>query len=212
MNIATLTELWQNQQIELQKSLEINKELAREINTIKINHLLTSMRPIKLFALIVGVLWIILVDGLLVATFHISSSYFFWSALMQTFITKIAVGIYLYQLVLIHQTDFSGSVVKVQQQLAKLTLSTLWVSRVLFLQLPLWAVFWWTDAFLKQLTPLSQSFLLATTMVFTALAIWLFLNIRMENSEKAWFRWIFRGKEWEPLAKAREMLGEIVPG
>ena len=51
---------------------------------------------------------------------------------MQTFITKIAVGIYLYQLVLIHQTDFSGSVVKVQQQLAKLTLSTLWVSRVLF--------------------------------------------------------------------------------
>lgn len=210
MNLATLTELWQSQQIELQKSLEINKELAKEVNTIKIHHLLTSMRPIKLFALILGVLWIIFVDGLLVATYHISSSYFFWCALMQSFITKIAIGIYIYQLVLIHQTDFSGSVGKVQQQLAKLTLSTLWVSRVLFLQLPLWVVFWWTDAFLEQLTPLSQSFLLATTMVFTAGAIWLFINIRMENSDKTWFRWIFSGKEWEPLAKAKEMLDDIV--
>ena len=134
----------------------------------------------------------------------------FWSALMQTFITKIAVGIYLYQLVLIHQTDFQWVGSKSHNNLQEANPIYLG-KRGLFYNFPLGS-FWWTDAFLKQLTPLSQSFYWQLSWYFTALAIWLFLNIRMENSEKPGSGWIFRGKEWEPLAKTSwEMLGEIVP-
>lgn len=136
MNITELTELWQNQQVHLQQSMEMNKVLAKEVQTMKLQQLFSSMRPIKIFTLVVGLLWVVFVDSILVATYGIASPYFFWSALLQSTITKVAIGVYLYQLILLYQTDVSHAVSAVQQRIAHLTLSTLWVTRILFLQLP----------------------------------------------------------------------------
>jgi hypothetical protein len=40
-------------------------------------------------------------------------------------------------------------------------------------------------------------------------AVWLFLNIKYENREKKWFRWLFSGKEWDPILKAMELIKQI---
>ena len=209
MNIQELTIKWQEQHVAIQQHIKINQNLAMEVGKMKVYHLFASMRPIKKFALVVGILWILFVDSLLIATFDFASPYFWVSALLQSLITKVAIGIYTYQLILIYQTDISEAVADTQQRIAKLTLSTLWVTRILILQLPLWACFWWTDAFLQTLTPIIRALLLAVVIVFIAIALWLFLNIKMENSEKRWFRMIFSGREWEPLVKAKEVLGEL---
>ncbi|MBL0082434.1 MAG: hypothetical protein IPP37_08360 [Saprospiraceae bacterium] len=77
MNITELTELWQNQQVHLQQSMEMNKVLAKEVQTMKLQQLFSSMRPIKIFTLVVGLLWVVFVDSILVATYGIASPYFF---------------------------------------------------------------------------------------------------------------------------------------
>ncbi|HMS98246.1 MAG TPA: hypothetical protein PKA12_05845 [Saprospiraceae bacterium] len=209
MNITELTELWQNQQVHLQQSMEMNKVLAKEVQTLKLQQLFSSMRPIKIFTLVVGLLWVVFVDSILVATYGIASPYFFWSALLQSAITKVAIGVYLYQLILLYQTDVSHAVSAVQQRIAHLTVSTLWVSRILFLQLPLWTTFWWTESFINEISPLAKSLLFSTVILFAAVALGLFINIRIKNREKPWFRWIFRGREWDPLVKAQEVLEEL---
>lgn len=209
MNITELTELWQNQQVHLQQSMEMNKVLAKEVQTLKLQQLFSSMRPIKIFTLVVGLLWVVFVDSILVATYGIASPYFFWSALLQSAITKVAIGVYLYQLILLYQTDVSHAVSAVQQRIAHLTLSTFWVSRILFLQLPLWTTFWWTESFINEISPLAKSLLFSTVILFAAVALGLFINIRIKNREKPWFRWIFRGREWDPLVKAQEVLEEL---
>ncbi|MBL0082433.1 MAG: hypothetical protein IPP37_08355 [Saprospiraceae bacterium] len=121
----------------------------------------------------------------------------------------MAIGVYLYQLILLYQTDVSHAVSAVQQRIAHLTLSTLWVTRILFLQLPLWTTFWWTESFINGISPLAKSLLFSTVILFAAVALGLFINIRIKNREKPWFRWIFRGREWDPLVRAKELLGEL---
>lgn len=209
MNLTELTELWQNQQVQLQQTMEMNKVLTKEVHTLKLQQLFSSMRPIKIFTLVVGLLWVVFVDSILVTTYGIASPYFFWSALLQSAITKVAIGVYLYQLVLLYQTDVIHAVSAVQQRIAHLTLSTLWVTRILFLQLPLWTTFWWTESFINGISPLAKSLIFAIAILFTAAALWLFLNIRIENSSKPWFRWIFGGREWDPLVRAQEVLEEL---
>ncbi len=209
MNITELTEHWQNQKVQLQQNIEMNKVLAKEVQSLKLQQLFSSMSPIKIFTLVVGLFWVVFVDSILVATYGIASPYFFWSALLQSAITKVAIGVYLYQLVLLYQTDVSNAVSAVQQRIAQLTLTTLWVTRILFLQLPLWTTFWWTESFINGISPLAKSLLFSTVVLFAAVAIGLFINIRIENREKPWFRWIFRGREWDPLMKAQEVLEEL---
>ncbi len=40
-------------------------------------------------------------------------------------------------------------------------------------------------------------------------AVWLFLNIKYDNRDKKWFRWLFKGKEWDPIIKAMELISQI---
>jgi hypothetical protein len=47
------------------------------------------------------------------------------------------------------------------------------------------------------------------TTSFTVLAIWLFFNIRYENRDKRWFRYIISGIEWTPVIKSMELCREI---
>lgn len=47
------------------------------------------------------------------------------------------------------------------------------------------------------------------TAVFTYVAYWLFVNIKMENRHRKWFRIIFEGREWTPLMKAMDILQQL---
>lgn len=44
------------------------------------------------------------------------------------------------------------------------------------------------------------------SLIFFMAALWLFVNIRFENRERKWFKFIFRGAEWTPLMKAMQIL------
>ncbi|AEE47916.1 hypothetical protein [Haliscomenobacter hydrossis] len=207
MNDEELKALWQTQAQKLEENLLFTRKNAEEISKMKVQSALASMKPLKIFTIIVGILWVGFVDLLIINSWPFGNLFFLVSAAIQVILTKLAIGVYLYQLVLIAQVDLGTPVLEAQEKMARLKASTLWVTRLLFLQLPIWTTFYLNVQMLKQ--PLALFINLLLTVLFTWAALWLFFNIKYENRHKKWFRLIFEGKEWTPVIQSMELLDEI---
>lgn len=201
--------LWKSYDQKLEANLLLNRKNTADITGMKVQSLLASMKPIKIFTLVVGVLWVLFVDTLIINLFAIANPFFLISAGIQVLLTKFAIGIYLYQLILIHQVDVSEPIVATQSRLTRLQSSTLWVARLLFLQLPVWTTFYWNKSMLENGNTFLYIIQIAVTLAFAFLAVWLFLNIRYENRDKKWFKLIFDGVEWTPVIRSMELYKEI---
>lgn len=213
MESSEIINLWKAYDRKLESSLLLNQSNAIELTRLKTKSLLSSMTPLKLFTIIVGLLWVsiggTLVSHLFVHAYASVSPFFLYSAAFQLLLTAIGIGIYLYQLVLIHQMDITDTLIKTQKRLAQLKSSTLWVARILLLQLPAWTTFYWSMDLIRS-GHLPYIFLNSVvTLIAIAVSLWLFINIRYENREKKWFKLIFEGKEWTPVIKAIELQKEI---
>jgi hypothetical protein len=191
----------------------IQKKNVEAISQMKLHYFLDSMKPLKKIAIIVGIVWVLFWDTILynlcMYAFDKVAVFFLVSVGVQVIITKIALGLYVYQLILIHQVDVSDSVWKAQEVLAKLKTSTLWVGRIMFLQLPFWTTFYWNESMLQQGNAVLYILQGIVTLTFGYLSIWLFQNIHQKNSHKKWFRWIFSGSEWKPILQSIELLEQL---
>ncbi|GAB2584145.1 hypothetical protein [Spirosoma areae] len=208
MQDAELISLWKSYSQQLDESLALNRKNAEDIIKIKVQSLLASMNPLKFFTIAVGIVWVGFVDSLLIAIFSSASPFFLISAVIQVVLTKLAIGVYLYQLVLIQRVDVSEPIVKTQDTLARLTASTLWATRLLLLQLPVWTTFYLTSSLINNGTPIFYLVQTFITLTFTVVAIWLFRNINYANRDKPWFRLLFEGKEWSPVMKSMDLLNQ----
>jgi hypothetical protein len=206
MEEAALLNLWKAYESKLERSLAFNRKNAEDLTKIKIRSLLGSMRPSKIIAVLIGLLWVVSIDALIVWVYPVATPFFLISAGIQVLLTKMAIGVYLYQLILIHQTDITAPIVATQDKLAKLKASTLWITRLLFLQLPFWTTFYWSKSMLENGQTILYLVQLLITLSMTFLAVWLFLNIKYENREKRWFRLILGRTEWEPLMKSFDLI------
>ena len=213
MELNELKKLWQISNDHLEKSLILHQKTTEDITKIKVRSFLYSMRPVKIFTLVTGILWVLgvgtIIVNLALYSFSNASLFFLCSAGIQVILTAIAIWIYVYQLILIEQVDLSEPIVATQEKLSKLKASTLWVTRILFLQLPLWTTFYWNDSMFENGTLMLWILQVIITLSFTFLAIWLFKNIKYENRDKKWFQWIFSGKEWQPIISSVELLNEV---
>lgn len=171
-----------------------------------LTRVLGPLRPAKLLGILVGLAWVVTVDVLLYRVWAGASPFFLVSASVQVLLTKLMIGLYLYQLVLVQRVDVGNSVVAVQQRLARLRTSSLWVVRLGFLQLPAWTTFFWTERLLREASPLQLAGLLVPALLFTLAAAWLFVHVRYENRHQRWFQLLFRGPEWDPILRAMHLL------
>jgi len=213
MEDQTMIELWKSYDKKLEENLILNRKNTEDITKMKVQSFIASMKPLKIFTILVGLIWVGLVGtvvvNLFVHAFEEVSKFFLFSATLQLLLTLAAIWIYLYQLVVIHQVDISEPVLATQEKIARLKSSTLWVTRLLLLQLPVWTTFYLNEGMLKNGNIWMYLIQFLVTGSFTYLAIWLFLNIKFENRDKKWFRLIFDGNEWNPVMKSIELLGEI---
>ena len=209
MEDIEIIHLWKSYDKKLEENLAFNRQNAADITHMKVRSALASMRPLKIFTLLAGIIWVIWVDSMLISTFHIASPFFLISAGIQVLLTKLAMGIYLYQLLLIQQVDVNAPILDTQEKLSRLKSSTLWCARLLWLQLPVWTTFYWNRSMLDNGNAWLYGLQIIVTGSFTYAAIWLFINIRYENSHKKWFRFLFSGKEWNPVIKAMELLQQV---
>jgi glucan phosphoethanolaminetransferase (alkaline phosphatase superfamily) len=213
MEDSEMLNLWKSANEKLEKNPFVIKKNPEDITGIKVHNYLTAMKPIKIFTLLAGIVWVIIggivVTKLFVFSFAISSKFFLFSAAIHLLLTAIAIFIYLYQLITIYNVDKTDPILKTQKKLAALKTSMLWVTRILFLQLPVWTTFWWNETIFQKWNLLQWAIPVTVTILFTYFAIWLFFNIKYENRNKKWFKLIFNGKEWTPLMKSMELLEQL---
>ena len=209
MKDIELQQIWKSYDERLQEQLIFNRKNALDITKMKVKSALSAMRPIKVFTLLLGILWVLFLDVLLVNLYPAGNLFFLISFGFISFVYKIAVGIYAYQLILISVVNINSPVISTQKKIAGMVNSTLWVTRILMLQLPFWITGFMGLAWAANGNILYWSFQGALTVLFAGLAIWLFINIRYENRAKGWFKFLFGNYEWAPIMKAQEMLNQI---
>lgn len=213
MNESALKELWKTTNEKLEESLTISRKSTEDITRIKVHNVLSSMKPTKIFALLVGFLWVglgtIILSQIYIYAFSDANKFFLFSATIQVVLTAIALWIYLYQLIKIYEVNSYDPILETQEKLVQLRISTLWSARILFLQLPVWTTFWWNETMLTDWNLFQWIMIVMVTISFTYVSVWLFLNIKYENRNKKWFQLIFSGKEWTPLIKSMELLEQV---
>ena len=213
MNDTDLKYLWKtgNEQIAIgQTSDKTNLDNLTKRN---VTHFLSSMKPIKIFTLLVGLLWVFSIGYMLIKltinAYDQVSLYFLYSAYFQVMLTAMAVIIYIIQLSTLYSIDFNKPVVILQKTLIKLKASTLNVTKILILQLPFWTTFYWNESMFKNGTLALFIIQGTVTLSFTYLAIWLYFNLTFENADKWWFKILLQGKEWEPLMTSIDILNDM---
>lgn len=213
MNELELKSNWQNSNCKLEEYCIIYKKHTDDIMRIKVHGILGSMKPIKIFTVLVGLLWVgvglIFLMYIYANAFSEANKFFLFSATVQVLLTAISLIIYLYQLTKIYQVETSSPIIQTQKKLAQLKVSTLWVTRILFLQLPVWTIFWWTDSMLANWSTMQWIIPIFFTVLFSFIALWLFFNIKYENRNKKWFQLIFSRNEWTPIMKSIELLEQV---
>lgn len=213
MNESELKELWKTTNEKLEESFTINRKNTEDITRIKVHNLLSSMKPLKIVALLVGFLWVVLgtiiLSPIYLYSFSDANKFFLFSATIQVVITAIALCIYIYQLIKIYEVNSYAPILEAQEKLVQLRITTLWSVKILFLQLPLWTTFWWNETMLTNWSILQWIITAAITFSFSYISIWLFINIKYENRNTKWFRLIFSGKEWASLMKSMELLEQV---
>ena len=182
MNELELKRLWQTTNEKLEESFIINRKNTENITRITVHSFLGSMKPIKIFTLLVGTLWvgigITVLSRIYLNAFSEANKFFLFSATVQVLLTAIALLIYVYQLTKIYQVEISDPILLTQRKLAQLKISTLWTARILFLQLPVWTIFWWNETMLTNWNLLQWAVPVLVTILFTYVNIWLFFNIK----------------------------------
>ena len=209
MEDTEIINLWKSYDKKLEENLQFNKKNAEDITKIKVQTFLSSMKPMKIFIILAGIVWVGFLDTLIINLFHVASPFFLVSAGIIVLLNKVAIGIYLYQLILIYQVDISEPVLATQEKLVRLRSTTLWISRLLFLQMPVWTTLWWNEFMLQEWNVFQWLITGSVTLAFAFAAIWLFFNIKFENRNKKWFRLLITGIEWNPLVKSMELLSQI---
>ena len=213
MNDTDLKYLWQTGNNQIAISQKSDKTSLDKLTKRNVSHFLSSMKPIKIFTLLVGLLWVFSIGYVLIKltinAYDQISPYFLYSAFFQVMLTAMAVILYIIQLSTLYSIDFNKPVVILQKTLINLKASALNVTKILILQLPFWTTFYWNESMFKNGTlPL---FILqgAVTISFTYLSLWLFFHLKFENADKWWFKLLLQGKEWEPIITSINILNEM---
>jgi hypothetical protein len=213
MNEIKLKQLWQSANMQMEANMTIQKQNMEDITKLKVQNFMSAMKPIKVFTLLIGIGWVVLVGSIISNLFIFAydqvSPFFLFSAMAQVLLTAIAIGVYVFQLSIIYGVNMSESVLKLQEKLSKLKVSTLNISRILFLQLPLWTTFYWNESMITNGSTILWIIQILITVTFTIAAGWLFFNIKYENRNKKWFKLIFSGREWQPILQSMEILDQV---
>ena len=213
MNENTLKDLWKSSNEKLEMSLSLGRKNAEDITQMKVQKFISSMKPFKMFTILAGLLWVGILGtavlNLFIYAFPQVNQFFLFSAAIQVSLTAISLIIYIYQLVLIYQVDISEPILETQAKLIKLKSSSLLVARILLLQLPVWTTFYWNESMFANGNIFFLIIQGIVTLTFTIVAGWLFFNIKIENKDKKWFRFLFSGSEWQPIISSMNLMKQL---
>lgn len=216
MDDLELSELWKqyNQKIECAKILNLQSwvlhlQTFEYLQTEKAKSKLNAISRFKKWVIALGLLWVFFLVFLIVNSLVWSKVFFVASVAIILGFNIYAVGVYIQHTVLIYEIDNSDSLMEVQEKTARLKASTLQSTRVLFLQTPFYATFFWNFQWMRESPASFWLVAFPIALLFALLSIWLYRNIHPRNAGKKWFKLLFSGREWTSVIKAMDYLKEI---
>ncbi|MCD6066490.1 MAG: hypothetical protein K0S33_1316 [Bacteroidetes bacterium] len=209
MEEAQILQLWKLYDAKVEQSLSINKKLLKDSLERKAASALRSLKPVRWTGIIVGVLWCLAIGVIVVSSWGFTTIYFKASLIINFIITAIAIGLYIYHLVLLHQFDNSQQVVEAQQKLVQLQESNLRTLGILLLQLPVYSTWFITDEWIQNSPSTFWGIQMPIVLIQTWIGIWLFRNLNYKNYNKKWFQWFVSKGEFGRIQKAMNFLKEV---
>lgn len=191
------------------QSWVLNIRCFENVQRNKVQSKLKSLVNFKFFAVVLGFLWLFFLSYIFYFSLEKASIFFIISCGSIILFTTLAIAVYLHHIHLISKINSSENVIQAQERIARLKLSTIHVTRILFLQAPFYCTFWWST---KMIENSPWSFWLISfpaALLFTFASIWLYKNISIKNVNKKWFRILFNSPEWTSLIRANSFLEEI---
>ena len=189
------------------QSWVLNLHSLETIQTYKAKSKLDALASFNKWAVALGIVWMLFL-AILVYGNRFQNPYFTVSVGMILLFTLIAVGAYIWHIIIIKRIDYSQSITDTQKKLAQLESSTFLSTRIVWLQMPFYTTWFWHSQWMMDKNFWLVSF--PITIGFTFLAIFLFRNLTQDNLHKKWVRTLMMsGPEYTSILKARDFINEI---
>ncbi|MFZ1617319.1 MAG: hypothetical protein WAT41_08200 [Flavobacteriales bacterium] len=213
MENAELISLWKAQNGKLEQTLAINQFLLKEIIDQRAQRSLNALIKLKTAGIVAFVLFLLLLGYALVhAISHYSSAwnYFIISLSVIAVVNAKGFADYIKHLAWANNINYNGSVIEIQQQLARLQLSIIKHAKGMCLQFPFYTTFYLSNAWFPQDVGVGYIiFQVLLTGSFTYLSYWLYKMHKPENLGKKWFRNMIAGSGGGSVLKAMNFYEEM---
>jgi hypothetical protein len=208
MTTDEFQEIWKAYDRKLERSLQLNLRLLKDVQTQKARSVLGRLIAARVFAIVIGTIY----EALLIVALVVVWSQPVMAVSFAAFIlcTGVAIVGSARDIAVVRRISYAENVVDTQAKLAGLQSSIIRTLRITWIQLPFWSTFFVSNALLRNG---GRKFLLievAIVIAFSGLAFFLYRNITVENvNRKKWVKAIIRGTGVRSVVRAMEMMKEI---
>lgn len=213
MENTELISIWKAQNAKIEKIVEINELLLKEVINTKVKSSLKPLITLKTTGIIAFILYLLLLSYALIYAFSNYSSawnYFIVSVSAITLVNVKGFADYVKHLVWANHINYNGSIIEIQQQLSRLQLSIISHAKTMCLQIPFYTTFYLTNQWFPHEVGLGYIiFQVTLTGSFVFLSYWLYKNHKPENLDKKWFRNMIAGSGGKSVMKAMEFYKEM---
>lgn len=208
MEDIALKDLWKAHDEKLGRTMKQNLFIIESMQKQKAQSKLNGLARLKLFAVILGILWSLFL-GILVYGNQLQNMFFTVSVGMIMLITIAAVIAYIRHIALIKELDYSQSITDTQKKLARLQAST-FNNRFILLQTPFYTTWFWSTEMIQASVTKFCLIAVPITLLFTVLTIWLYKNLTPLKMHKKWVSYLLKNDpEQVPVIQAQKFLSEI---
>ena len=194
MNDQELLALWKSQDQKIEALMAVNAKLLKEQFSQKAKKALGGLKAEKITGIVFGSIYLLILGtlvGLGVISGSFAGNYFLWSVTGIFLINLKIFSDYIRHLVMSLKIDFSGPVAEIQSQLIELRLSLIRSVRYIGIQLPFFSTLHLHSSWFPGQANLAGIIIQCViTLSFTAVAIWIFVKFRPENSSQKTVKWL----------------------
>ncbi|HEY4155925.1 MAG TPA: hypothetical protein VGM24_10875 [Puia sp.] len=191
------------------QSWALNMRWFEEMQIRKAQSSLHFLIRFKVRAVVLGILWVLFLSVLVYGN-QLRNGFLTVSLGMIILFNLLATVVYIKHIVLIRRIDYSEPVTDTQERLAALQLSTLWIVRILWLQMPFYITWFWRRDWIDFGSLRFWLILFPITLFFILLAVFLYRNINIKNVDRKWVRkFLMAGPEYKSLVRAKKFVAEI---
>jgi hypothetical protein len=203
-----LINIWKAQDSQIKQNVGLNEDVLRETLHKEGKSSLWGLKIIRWVGIITGILWCLGVGGILIIAWNYSNIFFKSALIINLLCTGSAVFLYIYHLQLLKVFN-ALPVAVAQQKLIALRNSNLKTFGILWLQLPVFSMWFITDEWMRE-SPYTLWFIhFPLVLVQAYIGFWIYWNFDFRNHDKKWFRWFVSQGEFKNINKAMSILAQI---